>query len=314
MKFFGLCVLFGIIAAPYFLLMPPESGAVSVTIPQGATRAQVAEILVDRGVIRSKIAFLWFGRNREVRPGYYAFTSGVYPWYAVRVLEKGPPPPPDVLVTIPEGKRLVEIAAILQDSGIVDASEFLALATSPIVAKELVGSYASTLEGYLFPDSYKWKPKTDARKVIERMHRRFLEQIEGLSRPGMTRHEFITLASIVEKEAKVSEERPRIAAVYLNRLRLGMRLEADPTVRYAINKWDTVPVLYADLESTSPYNTYRTPGLPPGPIASVGRASLEAVARPLETKELFFVAREDGSHVFAENFSGHRANIARYRR
>jgi len=297
----------------YYLITPPQGGPFNVTIAPEASLSEVADLLQEKGVIRSATVFEWF-KPQGIKPGFYVFNRGVYPWYAARVLEKGPPPPPDILVTIPEGKRLVEIAKILQDSGIIEGDEFLQLATSASFIHELVGQPAKTLEGYLFPDSYKFRPKTDARKVIERMYRRLDEQTKDISHIGMTRHEFLTLASIVEKEAKKPEERPRIAAVFINRITRGMRLESDPTVRYAINKWDTVPVLYADLESPSPYNTYRVSGLPPGPISSVGRASLEAVAKPLQTNELFFVAREDGSHVFAENFSQHLANIATYRK
>lgn len=290
-------------AVAWFAIAPPDGGpfvvVISDTSPRGA-----GEAIKNAGAIGSAVLF---ERSAErlgtpIIPGRYVFSTGVYPWTAAKLIAKGPPPPPDILVTIPEGKRLPEIAKILEDSGIVDAREFLKLAR------------AEKLEGYLFPDSYKFRLNTDAQAVIRRMHARFQEQIEGLSRPGMTQHQFVTLASIVEKEAKVPEERPRIAAVFLNRLARGMRLEADPTVRYAVDKWDTTPVLFSDLESPSPYNTYRVSGLPPGPIASVGRASMEAVARPLETNELFFVAREDGSHIFAETFGQHLRNIALHRR
>lgn len=287
-----------------------------MTIPEGATTEEIGSLLQDAGVVASARAFVAAERSmkRDAKPGRYVFTSGVYPWVAVRLLAKGPPPPPDTTVVVPEGKRLEEIAEILERSSIASASEFLALARDPLFAKSLLGFDASSLEGFLFPDTYKFRPNTPAEAVIRRMHQRFLEEAAAESNPQLSPLEFVTLASIIEREARLEEERPRIAAVYWNRLRIGMKLEADPTVRYAVDKWDTTPVLFADLESPSPYNTYRVPGLPPGPICSPGRASLDAVAHPLETKELFFVARGDGGHVFAETFRQHRANVTAYRR
>lgn len=318
----GLVVLLSLVAlsvlvAGYAWLQvrPPEGGPFTVIVPENTDARTAGRLLEEAGAIRSADALAWVidQRGSAIRPGRYIFASGLYPWTAARYLARGVPPDPAVEVTLPEGKRLPEIAAILERSGVCDAEEFLALARTPRLVRDLLGHDAPSLEGYLFPDTYKFKPNEDPEVVIRRLFERFDAAAADLSRSGMTRHAFVTLASIVEREARVATERPVIAAVFLNRLALGMRLEADPTVRYALNRWDTAPVLYADLESASPYNTYRVFGLPPGPIAAPGRASLEAVARPADTDVLFFVARPDGSHAFSRTFAQHRAHIAEIR-
>lgn len=314
-----LLVLFTLSAGAGFVgwsqVRPPEGGPFTVSLPEGADAKTAARILAEAGVIRSAQALEWViaRRGSPIQPGRYVFNTGLYPWTAARYLARGVPAPPEVAVTIPEGKRLPEIAAILDAAGVCDADAFLAAARDPRLVSEFVGEAAPSLEGYLFPDTYKFAPDEDPVRVLRRLHDRFRDRIAGLERPGMTRHQFVTLASIVEREARVSSERPIIAAVFLNRLAKGMRLEADPTVRYALGRWDTAPVLYVDLEVESPYNTYRVFGLPPGPIAAPGRASLEAVASPADTDVLFFVARPDGSHAFAPTFAGHRTNIGTWR-
>lgn len=299
----------------WFQVRPPEGGPFTVTIPEHADAQTAAVILENAGVIRSSEALVWVIKRRgsAVKPGRYVFNTGLYPWTAARYLARGVPALREITVTIPEGKRLPEIAAILEKAGVCDADEFLMAAHDPRIVRNLIGESVSSLEGYLFPDTYKFASEEDPVRVLHKLHDRFREQVEGLERPGMTRHQFVTLASIVEREARVGAERPIIAAVFLNRLAKGMRLEADPTVRYALGRWDTSPVLYRDLAVESPYNTYRVFGLPPGPIAAPGRASLEAVANPADTNVLFFVARPDGSHAFSPTFSGHRANIGTWR-
>ncbi|MEK8023010.1 MAG: endolytic transglycosylase MltG [Candidatus Hydrogenedentota bacterium] len=300
----------------YLMIAPPSGGPRTVTIPPDVGPDEIAVLLADARIIATPAAYSIAANlmKRSPKPGRYVFSAGVYPWVAVRILSKGPPPELELTVTVPEGKRLEEIATILDAAGITNEREFLRGARDRAFIRELIGSDQDSLEGYLFPDTYKFKPNSDVLSVIRRMHQRFTEQSSGLANPRLSMHEFVTLASIVEREARVPQERPRIAAVYLNRLRIGMKLDADPTVRYAVNKWDTTPVLYVDLESRSPYNTYRVPGLPPGPICSPGRASLDAVAHPLESRELFFVAQGDGSHIFSESFRDHLAHVAAVRR
>lgn len=295
----------------YRQVAPPAGRPDAVIIPEHCSRAEASRLLVAAGVISSRPVFDFLAERRalEPRPGRYVFLTGVYPWTAVRMLARGVPEDPQIAVTFPEGWRLEEFAARLEANGVVSAEDFLARAQDPQYAARLLGHPAPSLEGYLFPDSYRFKPHTPADEVIARLHGRFNEIAAAIEHVNLDTHAWVTLASIVEKEAKRDEERSVIAAVFVNRLRRGMRLEADPTVRYALGRWDTAPVLYSDLENPSPYNTYRHFGLPPGPIASPGRASLAAAANPASTSALFFVARGDGSHVFSETLNEHIDNI-----
>jgi UPF0755 protein len=299
----------------HWIAPPATAGPIIITIAVGATPAEAGVALQNAGVIASARAFVWIVARRGyvIVPGRYHFATPVYPWNAARLLSKGPPPDPHIEVTIPEGKRLPEFAEILERAGVCPAAEFLKAVRDPALVRELLGRDAPDLEGYLFPDTYKFKKGTPAEAIIRRLHARFLERSAGLAAPGLDTHQFVTLASIVEREAAVASERPRIAAVFLNRLKKGMRLEADPTVRFALGKWSNERVLYADLEIESAYNTYRVFGLPPGPISSVGRASLEAVANPMDSDELFFVAETEGRHLFARTYPEHLANIRRVR-
>lgn len=297
---------------------PPSGGPFTVVISEGADVRQAGEILWRAGVIADADAFARIASRTGgvVKPGRYVFTTGVTPWTAAKFLARGAPPNPGIEVTIPEGKRLTEMARLLESKGVCPADDFLRAAHDPMLIRDLLGGDVPGFEGYLFPDTYKFKPNADAVSVIRRMHARFREVLGALAAPGeltvsgLTTHQLVTLASIVEREARLPEERPIIAAVFLHRLRIGMRLEADPTIRYALNRWDTSPVLYSDLEVVSPYNTYRVAGLPPAPIAAPGRGSLEAVLHPADTNVLYFVARGDGSHAFAATFADHRANVA----
>jgi UPF0755 protein len=192
----------------------------------------------------------------------------------------------------------------------VPAAEFFREASTPErLARS--GTRTSTIEGYLFPETYYFEDGTKAGAVVDAMLARFEEVWTEESAAvdsiplDLERHEIVTLASIVEAETGLPSERARIAAVYLNRLAIGMKLQADPTVRYGIGKYDG-DVLYRDLESASPYNTYRHGGLPPGPIGAPGRAALAATLRPLaSSKDLFFVASADGGHVFSRTLADH---------
>lgn len=309
---FVILIIAAAMAWTYAEVAPPDLvHSVTFRIPEGATAESAGKILQDAQAIASGRVFAWSVRflGTPIQPGRYVFTRPVTPWTAARLLAKGPPPEPEVTVTIPEGKRLPEIAAILEAAGVCRAEDFLTAVRSPAMIREMTGRDAPSIEGYLFPDTYKFRPCTEVSLVIRRLRARLQEVLDAIPRPALETHEWITLASIVEREAAVDVERPRIAAVFLNRLRIGMPLAADPTIRFALNKWDTEPVLYEDLKVESPWNTYVVKGLPPGPIAAPGRASLEAVSSPAMTQELFFVARGDGSHLFAIRYEDHLANI-----
>ncbi len=224
-------------------------------------------------------------------------------------------------VTLIEGLTLVETARYLADQGFGDFDRLIELTSTPALITDLDPD-ATDLEGYLFPDTYAFARGTSEDKIVaaavETFHRRFEEEVRPLLEPAEERsvREIITLASIVEKEARVDEERPMIAGVFANRLEHGVPLQADPTVIFALKRlgqWDG-NLRRADLKLDSPYNTYVYAGLPPGPIASPGLASLLAAASPAEVPYFYFVSRNDGSHVFAKTLSEHNRNVTKWQK
>jgi len=290
-----------------------------VTVPAGASFHAIADSLHARGVVRSARLFRWYatigGRDRAIKAGTYALTPG-HPWRELLELlvdGKGLV----LTVTIPEGfdlrrivPRLASVLAVSEDS--VDA------AVRDSAWRADLGIDAPTLEGYLFPDTYTFAKGTSARAAVRTMLDRFDavwrdEWTPRLAVLDITRHEAVTMASLVEKEARVADERPTIAAVYWNRVKVGMRLQADPTVQYALPE-HVDRLLFVHLDIESPYNTYRHDGLPPGPIASPGAASLAAALHPADVPFLFFVAHPDGHHEFRRTFQEHQQAITMVRR
>jgi UPF0755 protein len=288
-------------------------------VAPGEPFVSVARRLHEDGVVEHPVALRMWARlrgvERDVRTGTYQFTIGEA---AGRVLERlvaG-----DILrvsVTIPEGFMMWDIAGAFTTAG-VDSSALLAEIHNPErLARRRIP--APSLEGYLFPDTYvvPWAvtPQAVVSQMLARLDEVFTDSL--LARAveiDMTPHQVLTLASIVEAEARVPGERAVISAVYHNRLRRGMRLEADPTVAYAMGGFRG-RLLYAHLEIDSPYNTYRNPGLPPGPICSPGKAAILAALFPdPDTKALYFVARGDGSHIFSRTLREHQAAVREVRR
>ena len=195
--------------------------------------------------------------------------------------------------------------------------EFLEVCKDPVVLAEY-GIEAPSCEGYLFPDTYKVQRPKEAAAIVKRLldeykHRVTPEMMAKAISVGLTWPQVMTLASIVEKEAAVPQERAHIAGVFLNRLRLHMPLESDPTVTYGLDRTDN-KIYRSDLERVTPYNTYKIPGLPPGPIASPGIASIEAVLNPTPTDDLFFVAKNDGTHIFSKDYASHSEAVQKYQR
>lgn len=300
-----------------------SSETVEVTVEPGTPVRELGVRLEREGVIRSRWLFEgWLrasGDAPRIQAGTYEFPRNLtLPAVVDRLLEGATVL---VTVTIPEGLRIEEAAgAAARGPAEVDSAAFARLATDPVLVDSLLPSSffaepaqtPSTLEGYLFPETYRVDPATDARDLVGIMVEEFRETFEAewLARAdsiGRSVHEIVTLASIVEEEARVAEERPVIAGVFWNRLGEGMRLEADPTVQYALGGHRD-RVLYRDLEVESPYNTYRVEGLPPGPIASPGRASLEATLWPDSVPWLFFVATgEGGRHAFSRTLREHES-------
>ena len=226
------------------------------------------------------------------------------------------PPDPIGLVTIPEGLTLDEVIDVLVDHGRGSRASFERLLRDPeFLARE--GVSVASAEGYLFPDTYLLPSTMPPERILHEMMSRFRQEAgpqlaaRGAAR-GLTLHQIVTLASLIEEEAKLPEEQRLVSAVFHNRLRLGMRLQSDPTVLYGRTGGDR-EITRADLERATPYNTYVIPGLPPGPISNPGRGALEAAVDPAPTEALYFVARGDGSHEFTATLADHNAAVARYR-
>lgn len=299
---------------------PADPGPpVRVLIPSGASFRTAADSLEKSGVIGSGRLFRIYAklssRDRSIKPGTYELRPGLSWRELLDDLTEGRALV--VTVTIPEGWSLAEIVPQLARKLEVPV-ESVEAAVRDSALRAALQVPTPTLEGYLFPETYTFAPGSSARDAVTEMTREFqrrwrAEWSAQLDSTGMTRHDAVTLASIVEKEARVADERPIIAGVYVNRLRAGMLLQADPTVQYALGE-HVSRVLYKHLETDSPYNTYRYPGLPPGPIASPGTASLEAAIHPAEVPYLYFVARPDGRHEFRATFPEHERAIAEVRR
>jgi UPF0755 protein len=290
-----------------------------VTIPQGAAFRTAADSLHAEGFVSSPWLFRVYaritGRDRQIRAGTYVLRRDLSWDDLVDALRRGQGI--ERRVTIPEGWSLAQIIPELSTELGVPEDSVRAAVRDAALRNEL-GITTPTLEGYLFPDTYIFSYGTQARDAVKEMVRHFEEVWkpewnDRLRELSMSRNEIIALASIIEKEARLPEERPVISAVYHNRLRIGMPLQADPTVQYALGEHHE-RILYRDLEVDSPYNTYRHTGLPPGPIASPGKASIEAALYPASVPYLYFVADSDGHHEFRTTFKEHREAKERIRR
>ncbi len=288
-----------------------------VDIPAGSGAAEIRRRLVDAGVVSDEWAFraalLWTGQARALKAGEYRFDRPMSVVEVIDTIARG-----DVYthpITFPEGLTIREMAAIYQQSGFGTAAEFAEAARNVSLISDLDPA-ARDLEGYLFPETYTFPRGTPVTTLIAQMVTRFRDTYADLEgkRSGelnLSLRQLVTLASLVEKETGKGEERPLVAAVYRNRLTRNMLMQADPTVVYALVKAGTYDgnIRRGDLAIDSPYNTYKSPGLPPGPIASPGRASIEAALAPADVPYLYFVSRNDGSHAFAETLTQHNANV-----
>lgn len=297
-----------------------EAAEQFIDIPAGTGTAAIGRQLVDAGIVRDpftfRVALGWSGRSRALQAGEYRFDGPLAAVDVVERLVRG-----DVYarrITFPEGLMLQEMARVYETREFGTATTFLEAARDPSLIRDL-DSAATDLEGYLFPDTYALPRGTPARRLVALMLERFRATYDDVLQreareQALSTREVVTLASLVEKETARADERPLVAAVYRNRLKLRMGLQADPTVVFALQRAGryTGNIRRADLAIDSPYNTYRYAGLPPGPIASPGRASLEATLRPARVSYLYFVSRNDGSHVFATTLAEHNRNVRRF--
>lgn len=316
-----LLLLAALLAPAYELLLPagilPPRERRTVLIERGKSLHAIAAELQRVGVIRRPIGFLVLARlmrlDRSVKAGQYSFRLGITVPALLRALDRGMYGLD--LLTIPEGLTLRETAALLAPRLGVSAASIDSLARERLLLDSL-GISTPSLEGWLAPDSYEWLPGTPVETALRAMVARTRERLQKAtagcdSLPlGFGANELLALASIVEAEAQVDEERPRIARAYLNRLVKGMRLQADPTVGYALGRSPRSRLTLRDLQFASAWNTYLHDGLPPGPICSPGFESIEAVVYATPgVKDMYFVARGDGRHMFAETYEQHLANI-----
>jgi UPF0755 protein len=285
---------------------------VTVTIPQGASAEEVAEILAEAEVIRSAVAFRVTtsvqGLGSSLVAGTYRLRTNMTISEVLDALGEGPPPPKTVEVTFPEGLELPQVAERASEALGIKAGAFQRLATGGDFAlPPYLPRGTATVEGFLFPKTYAFDPDVDAEAVILRLLEQFEEEVQGLpwgraDRLGLSAYEIVIVASLIEREARVPEDRAKISAVIHNRLEAGMPLQIDATVQYALPEENRI-LTVEDYEYPSPYNTYLHPGLPPTPIASPGRASLEAALRPASADFLYFVVIDDsGRHAFAETY------------
>jgi UPF0755 protein len=296
----------------------PSEG-VYVDVPHGASTRTIAGILARNGVLRSRIVFELIARNhprRTLQAGEYFFDHPLRPSAVFWQIAEGRVF--TIPVTVPEGLTIYEAADLLGKTGLVTRDDFLAAAKNPSAIRDLSPD-ARTLEGFLFPATYQLPRHVTAQDITALMVKRFRETWQTLpaasgASEGKATAEIITLASLVERETPAPGERPLVAGVFINRLRLKMRLQCDPTVAYVLESEGryTGQLSGRDLAVDSPYNTYRHAGLPPGPIASPGETSLRAALAPAATDYLYFVANTQGGHFFGRTLVEHERNVKRY--
>jgi UPF0755 protein len=319
----ALVLLLGMASLFAFLLMdtPPSKDwqMAKVVIPKGSTSSEVARLLAERKVLQHPLVFrmliLGSMTGRRLKFGEYSFPDPPSAVEAWKKLFRG-----EVTrysVTIPEGSNLYDIAKILGGIELVDPEKFLKTAASPEVLRRL-GIPGATAEGFLFPDTYLLEKSMSPEDILEVMARQFRRKIltewEGRVREtGFSLLQLVTIASIIEKETGVDEEKPFVSAVIRKRLSLGMPLQMDPTVIYGLKRFGE-GLTKKDLQTPSQYNSYLNRGLPPGPIANPGISAIQAALFPADSDYLYFVSRNDGSHKFSRTLQEHNRGVASYRK
>lgn len=285
-------------------------------VQNGKTFGQIAADLETKGLVldrwKMRVLAKLTGQGSRVKRGEYALNKGMTPQEILSILVSGK----SIMypVTIPEGSNLFDIATILESKGLYKADEFLKMTRDKQIASQLLGIEVSSLEGYLFPETYNVTKFTPMHELLVSMVDNFKRTWSTLESQGnaapltLTRHELVTLASVVEKETGAPEERPMIASVFYNRMKKNMRLQSDPTIIYGL--WLETGsykqnISKADITHATRYNTYTVPRLPFGPIANPGRESLAAVLKPATTDYLYFVSKNDGTHIFTRTYEEH---------
>jgi UPF0755 protein len=287
-------------------------------IQKGMNLREISGMLEEQGFIRSSLAFIlrtkYNGYGRMIRAGEYNLNPSMTPERIMEMIIKG-----EVVaynVTIPEGYTIEQIAGVLSTYGLIGKEQFLKYMNQDGIER-VYGLNGPGLEGYLYPDTYRFTRGLTAKAIVDTMIRRFREMTasfnDRIKESRMSLHEVVTLASIVEKETGDPDERPLIASVFFNRLKKAMRLDSDPTVIYGIKDFSG-NITKNDLSTNNPYNTYVIKGLPPGPIANPGIDSIRAVLYPAETDFLYFVSKNNGSHQFSKNLAEHNRAVRIYQK
>jgi UPF0755 protein len=298
-----------------------ESMDVVFEVKPGTSFGTIASELEKQGLVKNAYFFSVYarlkGERSKVKVGEYMVKTDMVPSEILSILISGKSI--ERSFTVSEGLNLYEISALYESEGFGTSANFWKLAHDKAFVKTLLGEEHDGLEGYLFPETYMLTKYTTTKELIASMVRRFLfvykEAVPQNEAPGWTRHQIVTLASIIEKETGAAEERPLISSVFHNRLKKGMRLQTDPTVLYGkaekVGSF-AINITTEDLRSPNRYNTYTIFGLPPGPIANPGREALKAVLAPAESTYLFFVSQNNGTHIFSSDYEAHNKAVKRF--
>ncbi len=298
---------------------PAGNGSIerAVMVPSGQGFKALSAMLYHQGLILHPFKFRLFARmhgyDKHIKAGEYMLSNAMTPEKILKIMVDG-----KVLLhrlTIPEGYNLTQVSRAVEAAGLGTEADFFKTATNAEFVHSL-GIHAQTFEGYLFPDTYYFAKDTPPKDIIRTMIKRFREVFtprwkNRAKTLGMTIHQVITLASIIEKESGAAGEQPIISSVFHNRLKRKMRLESDPTVIYGMTDYNG-NITRKDLESPTPYNTYTMRGLPPGPISNAGVKAIEAALYPADTQYLYFVSKKDGTHYFSTNFKEHERAVRKY--
>ena len=308
------CLVVFIFFAPKNL----QGEKVIIDVSPGENFYQVAEKLEQKGLIRRAFFFkvlvkLFSARHLSI--GEYELSPRLSLWSQFQKIRKG-----DIRyewITFPEGFNHYEMAVLLKNRGWPGAEEFLELCQNQAFINNLLGEELPSLEGYLFPETYALSKYGSPQTLLKEMVQQFLKVYsEEKRRSNFSRHEAATLASLIEKETGIPEERPLIASVFYNRIKKGMKLQTDPTILYSLFLEEGFErgnnIRKKDILFSSPYNTYVTQGLPPGPISNFGRAALQAVFSPEKSDYLYFVSKNDGSHLFSKTYKAHQRAVYKY--
>jgi UPF0755 protein len=304
----------GFLVAHIYTASADNSEPVELRVEQGEPFAAVVRKLrAQRLIPNEKLFSLWArltGSDKKIQWGVYRFDPSLAPQEVLHRLVTGKRV--FLMVTIPEGLTIKEIAELLAKMQLTDREKFLAAAADPELLATL-GLKEKGLEGYLFPNTYQFTPMTSEKEIIVIMADHFRKASEPIwaqldSRQQLSRHDIITLASIIEKETGIEAERPLVSAVFHNRLKRNMPLQSDPTVIYGLKEFDG-NLTRKDLKDQNPYNTYRIPALPPGPICNPSLASIKAALQPADVPYLFFVSKNDGTHIFSRDLESHNQAV-----